>query len=113
MTEFVRPDIDWAALARPSCSWGPAWVLLVGVFLPRPVRTAFGAFFAAAGFVAAGIVSGFLFDVDDSASTLVRDSLIRDRLETSRRSSLPAPASSPWASRSGRAAGRGTRGRSI
>ena len=81
MTEFVQPDIDWAALSPTLVLLGAsAWVLLVGVFLPRPVRTAFGAFFAAAGFVAAGIVSGFLFDVDDTASTLVRESLIRDRL---------------------------------
>jgi len=79
--EVRHPDIDWAALAPVLVLLGTAvWVLLVGVFLPRGARRVFSAFFAAAGFVAAGIVSGILFGLDEEASTLVRDSLARDRL---------------------------------
>ena len=82
MTEPLRhPDIDWAALAPVLTLLGTAcFVLLVGVFLPRGVRRPFAAFFAAAGLVAAGIVAGILFALDDEATTLVRDSLARDRL---------------------------------
>ncbi len=82
MTEPLRhPDIDWAALAPVLILLGTAcFVLIVGVFLPRGARRPFSAFFAAAGLVAAGIASGILFALDDAASTLVRDSLARDRL---------------------------------
>jgi len=82
VTEPLRhPDLDWAALAPVLVLLGTAaFVLLVGVFLPRGARRPFSAVFAAAGLVAAGIASGILFGLDDEASTLVRDSLARDRL---------------------------------
>ena len=47
--------------------------------MPRVARRPFGATVAALAFVAAGIAAGVLFSMDDTASTLVRDSLVRDR----------------------------------
>jgi NADH-quinone oxidoreductase subunit N len=79
--EFQRPDIDWAALAPVLVLLGTsAWVLVVGVFLPRRARRSFGATFAALGFLAAAIIAGILFERDETASMTLADSLWRDRL---------------------------------
>jgi NADH-quinone oxidoreductase subunit N len=81
VTEFAKPDIDWAALSPSLVLMGAAaLVLVVGVLLPRGARRPFGATVAGLAFVGAGIAAGVLFSLDDTASTLVRDSLVRDRL---------------------------------
>jgi NADH-quinone oxidoreductase subunit N len=79
--DFQRPDIDWAALAPVLVLLGAsAFVLVVGVFLPRRARRGFGAAFAALGFLAAAIAAGILFERDETASLTLADSLWRDRL---------------------------------
>ena len=79
--DFRTPDIDWAALAPVLVLMGTsAFVLLVGVFLPRGGRRGFGAFFAALGLLAAAIVAGVLFAQDETASLTLRESIWRDRL---------------------------------
>jgi NADH-quinone oxidoreductase subunit N len=80
VTEFQQPDIDWAALTPTLILMGAAAVVLVlGVLIPRPARRPFGATLAALAFAAAGIAAGVLFSMDDTASTLMRDTLVRDR----------------------------------
>ena len=78
---FRNPDIDWAALAPVLILTGAAaFVLVVGVFLPRTARREFGALFAALGLIGAGVAAGILFALDDQPGTLLRESLARDRL---------------------------------
>jgi NADH-quinone oxidoreductase subunit N len=78
---FRNPEIDWAALAPVLVLMGTsAFVLVVGVFLPHGLRRAFGATFAALGFVAAGVAAGVLFEMDNQARTVIAESITRDRL---------------------------------
>ena len=78
---FVKPDIDWAALAPVLILVGTSgFVLMVGVFLPRGARRGFGATFAALGLIAAAVAAGILFADDETASLTLRESLWRDRL---------------------------------
>ena len=78
---FTQPDIDWAALAPELVLLGAAAItLVVGVFLPLRLRRPFCATVTGLALVAAGIVAGILFGLDDHPSTLIRGSLARDRL---------------------------------
>ena len=81
MQEFQAPTIDWAALSPTLILLGAsAFVLVVGVFVPKRLRRAFGSVLSALAFVAAGIVAGYLWSLDDSARTVVADAIARDRL---------------------------------
>jgi NADH-quinone oxidoreductase subunit N len=81
MEPFTSPDIDWAALSPILVLLGAAaFCLVVGVFLPHGWRRPFAAVVAGVAFVAAGIAAAVLFGMDEEPSTLVRDSLVRDRL---------------------------------
>ena len=78
---FTQPDIDWAALAPELVLLGAAAItLVVGVFLPLRWRRPFCAVVAGLAFIAAGIVAGILFGIDDQPGSLIRGSLRRDRL---------------------------------
>ncbi len=78
---FTKPDIDWAALAPELILLGAAAItLVVGVFLPLRWRRPFCAVVSLLALVGAGIVAGILFGIDDEPSSLIRDSLRRDRL---------------------------------
>jgi len=79
--DFRTPDIDWAALAPVLVLMGTsAFVLLVGVFLPRGARRGFSATFTALGLLCAAIAAGILFAQDETASLTLRESIWRDRL---------------------------------
>jgi len=78
---FTQPDIDWAALAPELILLGAAAItLVVGVFLPLRWRRVFCAVVAGLALIAAGIVAGILFGIDDQPGSLIRGSLRRDRL---------------------------------
>jgi NADH-quinone oxidoreductase subunit N len=81
VTEFVKPDLDWAGLTPSLVLLGASIVvLIVGVLLPLGWRRPFGAFVAAGAFIAAGIVAGVLFGLDAEATGFARGTLVRDRL---------------------------------
>ncbi len=81
MEGFRQPTVDWAALAPVLVLLGTsAFVLVVGVFLPKSVRRGFGGTLAALGFVAAGIAAGILWAIDDEPRLVVADAIARDRL---------------------------------
>jgi NADH-quinone oxidoreductase subunit N len=81
VNEFPAPSVDWAGLAPVLILVGTAVVVLVaGLFVPRPRRRALSAAVAALGVVAAGVVSGILFSLDDESRGLVADAARRDRL---------------------------------
>ncbi|MBD0317207.1 MAG: NADH-quinone oxidoreductase subunit N, partial [Thermoleophilia bacterium] len=81
MEGFRNPQIDWAALAPVLVLLGAsAFVLVVGVFLPRRARRAFGALAAAAAFAGAAVAAGILWGLDEQARTVVGGTIARDRL---------------------------------
>ncbi len=78
--DFVKPDIDWAALLPILILLGGSFVVLVvGVFLPRSWRRIFSVVVSGGALLAAAIMAGVLFGMDDVADTLVNGSLVRDR----------------------------------
>jgi NADH-quinone oxidoreductase subunit N len=78
---FRSPDIDWASLSPTLILLGgSAVVLVVGAFLPGGARRGFATSVAVLALTAAAVAAGILFGLDDEASTLVRGSLVRDRL---------------------------------
>jgi NADH-quinone oxidoreductase subunit N len=79
--QFAKPDIDWAALAPTLVLMGAsAFVLLVGIFVPRSFRRGFSATFAALGMLGGAVAAGILFGLDDEPSLFLRETLARDRL---------------------------------
>ncbi len=74
------PKVDWLALA-PALALlaGSGTALLGSVLAPAWLRRGFGAFCAFAGFVAAGILAGFVFDESGSPRELLAESMTRDR----------------------------------
>ncbi len=82
MTEFVRPDIDWAALSPIlALLGGSAVVLLVGLVLPGGWKRPFALTVSAACFIGAAGAAIALFAIDDSGTSgVVADALHRDRL---------------------------------
>ena len=78
---FRNPGIDWAALSPTLILFGAAaFVLVVGVFVPRRRRRAFSAVSAVLGLAGAGVAAGLLFALDDEARGVIADSIRRDRL---------------------------------
>jgi NADH-quinone oxidoreductase subunit N len=74
------PSVDWYALSPELILLGTGAVcLLAAVLLPAGARRPFSAFAAAAGFVAAGVVAGFLFSGSEHAATIVHEAAYRDQ----------------------------------
>ena len=81
MTKFPTPSIDWAALSPELILLGGAAVcLLVPLFLPHGWRRHFCAFVSILSFVGAGAAAIALFQMDETATTIVADAINRDRL---------------------------------
>lgn len=75
------PAIDWVALLPELVLLGGAGtVLLACLFLPSAARRPFAAAVSALSLLAAAVVAGTLFALDDTASGVVADALRRDRL---------------------------------
>ena len=75
------PQVDWLALAPTLALLGASGVALLGsVLVPASLRRGFGAFFAFAGFVTAGVLAGIVFSETGTPSELLADSMTRDRL---------------------------------
>jgi NADH-quinone oxidoreductase subunit N len=75
------PKVDWLALAPTLALLAASGVALLGAVLaPVWARRGFTAFTAFAGFVAAGIFAGFVFDRSAEAEALIAESFTRDRL---------------------------------
>jgi NADH-quinone oxidoreductase subunit N len=74
------PSVDWLALSPVLALLGASGVALLGaVLVPRWLRRALGAAAAFAGFVAAGILAGIVFDRTPEAQTIIAESMTRDR----------------------------------
>jgi NADH-quinone oxidoreductase subunit N len=82
MTDFQRPEIDWAALSPELILLGGASVCLVlTLFLPSGWRRPFSAAVAALSLTGAGAAAIALFAMDaGTAEGIVADALRRDRL---------------------------------
>ena len=81
MTKFPTPSIDWAALSPELILLGGAAVcLLVPLFLPHGWRRHLCAFVSILSFVGAGAAAIALFQMDETATTIVADAIDRDRL---------------------------------
>ncbi len=74
------PSVDWLALSPVLALLGAACVALLGaVLVPRWMRRAFGAAAALAGFVAAGILAGIVYADTPEPTTIIAESMVRDR----------------------------------
>jgi NADH-quinone oxidoreductase subunit N len=75
-----KPHVDWFALA-PSLSLlaAAALLLMAAVMVPPRTRRPVGAFFAFAGFIAAGVWAGFLDVRSPHAAAIIHDTMWRDR----------------------------------
>jgi len=74
------PHVDWLALTPVLILLGASGLALLGaVLVPRWLRRGFGAFVAFGGFIAAGIVSGVVFDRTPEPVSLIAESMTRDR----------------------------------
>ena len=74
------PDVDWLALSPVLALLGGSGVaLLAAVLVPRWMRRASGAVAAGAGFVAAAVLAGVVFERTPEATTLIAESMVRDR----------------------------------
>jgi NADH-quinone oxidoreductase subunit N len=74
------PKLDWLALSPTLALLAAAGVaLLASVLVPVGLRRGTGAFVALAGFVAAGIWAGIVFDETGDPRTVIADSMTRDR----------------------------------
>jgi NADH-quinone oxidoreductase subunit N len=75
------PKLDWLALAPTLALLAASGLALLGAVLtPGWARRGFTAFVAFAGFVAAGILAGFVFSESPDAEALIAESFTRDRL---------------------------------
>ena len=75
------PTVDWLALAPVLALLAASGVCLLGaVLVPRRLERAFSAVVCAAGFVTAGVLAGIVFDRSPEATTLLAESMTRDRL---------------------------------
>ena len=74
------PHIDWLALTPILILLGASGLALLGaVLVPRWLRRGLGAGIAFGGFVAAGILSGVVFDRTPEPVSLIAESMTRDR----------------------------------
>jgi NADH-quinone oxidoreductase subunit N len=77
---MTTPSVDWYALSPELVLLGTAAAcLLAAVLLPPGARRPFGAFAATAGFVAAGVLAGFLFHDSEHVKTIVHEAAFRDQ----------------------------------
>ena len=75
------PAVDWLALSPSLALLAASAICLLGaVLVPRRAERAFSAVFAGAGFVAAGVLAGVVFDRSPEQQQLIADSMTRDRL---------------------------------
>ncbi len=74
------PHVDWLALSPALALLAAAGTALLGAVLVPPwLRRPFAASSAGAGFVAAGVLAGVVFARSARATTLIADSMTRDR----------------------------------
>ncbi len=74
------PHVDWLALSPALALLAAAGTALLGAVLVPPwLRRPFAASSAGAGFVAAGVLAGIVFARSARATTLIADSMTRDR----------------------------------
>jgi NADH-quinone oxidoreductase subunit N len=77
---MTTPTVDWFALSPPLALLAASAVALLGaVVVPVVARKAFAAVAAALGFVAAGVLAGFLYSESPRATLEVAEALTRDR----------------------------------
>jgi NADH-quinone oxidoreductase subunit N len=77
---IATPHVDWLALSPALALLGASGVALLGaVLVPGWLRHLFSATTAVAGFVTAGVFAGVVFDRSGDATTLIADSMTRDR----------------------------------
>jgi len=75
------PQVDWFALSPTLALLGASGIALLGAVLVPPwLRRALAAFAAFGGFVAAGVLAGFVFDRSGEATPVLAESMTRDRL---------------------------------
>ena len=75
------PKVDWLALAPTLALLAATGLALLGAVLtPVWARRGFTAFAAFAGFVAAGILAGFVYAESPESRALIAESFTRDRL---------------------------------
>ena len=78
---IATPHVDWLALSPSLALLGASAVCLLGaVLVPAASRRAFTAFFAAGGFVTAGVLAAVVFDRTPQQQLLLAESMTRDRL---------------------------------
>ena len=74
------PKVDWLALAPTLALLGASGLaLLASVLVPGFLRRGVGAATAFAGFVAAGVLAGYLYYETSGATEIVAESMTRDR----------------------------------
>ena len=74
------PNVDWFALSPTLALLAVAGLtLLGGVFYPRHAVRAFCVVVSAAGFATSAVLSAFLFDRSSEPTTLIAESMTRDR----------------------------------
>src|SRR5581483_9941822 len=74
------PHVDWLALSPALALLGASGAALLGaVLVPSWLRRPFAAASAGAGFVLAGVLAGVVFARSAEATTLIADSMTRDR----------------------------------
>jgi NADH-quinone oxidoreductase subunit N len=75
------PDVDWLALSPTVALLAASAIcLLGGVLFPRDGRRLFSTVVALTGFVAAGVLAGGVYEDTPDATSLLADSMTRDRL---------------------------------
>src|SRR6478672_900513 len=80
-SSIQTPSVDWLALSPSLALLAASAICLLGaVLVPRRAERAVTAFFAAAGFLASGILAGVVFDRSPAQQQLIADSMTRDRL---------------------------------
>ena len=74
------PSVDWLALSPVLALLAGSGVALLGAVLsPRWMRRGLGAFASLGGFAAAGILAGVVYGRTPEATTIISESMVRDR----------------------------------
>ena len=74
------PSVDWLAISPALALLAGSGVALLSIVLPPWMQKAVGATAAFAGFVAAAIFAGYLFDQSPNPDVLLDGSMVRDQL---------------------------------